>query len=267
MKEQIYIVIILFVYRLLWGYFFYRFVKEGLIALMLRYPAEAAGGSALGRVLYYIEGRMNLAADPDVRRWLLILLALCAFRLLVSPLIRAGLLHELHQESKGERGLFFFPGMRRYGLPVLIFSAAELLLLLLPFYWTGPRLYEKLLSGFFDYTAWLRLLPFAAGWLLYAFFVKLSVLHMQFGYTSGQGMFVSLLRLWLHLIPAAGTALMLGAGNAATGLLCALASWLLPGFPALLLRQLAPLPSLYFGMWNIAAQYHLWQKIASKSDS
>lgn len=109
MKEQFYILILLFIYRLLWGYFLYRFVRSALIPLLLRYPDTHAGGSGVGRLLYYIEGQTALGTDPGVLRWLWLLLALSALRLLCSPFIRAGLLHELHQERKGERGMFFFP--------------------------------------------------------------------------------------------------------------------------------------------------------------
>lgn len=66
-------------------------------------------GSGMGRLLYYIEGQFSLNTDPAIRTWLWMLLGLVVLRLLLSPFIRAGLLHELHQERKGERGLFFSP--------------------------------------------------------------------------------------------------------------------------------------------------------------
>lgn len=63
----------------------------------------------MGRLLYYVEGQFSLNTDPAIRTWLWMFLGLVVLRLLLSPFIRAGLLHELHQERKGERGLFFFP--------------------------------------------------------------------------------------------------------------------------------------------------------------
>lgn len=46
MKEQFYILILLFIYRLLWGYFLYRFVRSALIPVLLRYPDTHAAWAA-----------------------------------------------------------------------------------------------------------------------------------------------------------------------------------------------------------------------------
>ncbi|WP_052380631.1 hypothetical protein [Paenibacillus camerounensis] len=258
MKEQFYILILLFIYRLLWGYFLYRFVRSAVIPMLLRYPDTHAGGSALGRLLYYIEGQAALSGDPAVQRWLWLLLALALLRLLVSPLIRAGLLHELHQERKGERGLFFFPGMKTYGLPVFVFSLAEWLLSALPLYWLLPKLYSLLLGGLLDYKLLLRLLPYLLAWMLYLYIIRTALLYMQFGYTAGTGMFSGLLAYLRLLAPSTGASIVLGAGGLVTWLLCAVTALFYPGLPALLFRQLSPLPSTLFKMWGIAAQYHLW---------
>ncbi|MNC19360.1 hypothetical protein D3C75_672900 [compost metagenome] len=258
MKEQFYILILLFIYRLLWGYFLYRFIRSAIIPVLLRYPDIHAGGSGIGRLLYYIEGQFALNGDPGVQRWLWLLLALSALRLLLSPFIRAGLLHELHQERKGERGLFFFPGMKLFGLPVLVFSLSEWLLSALPLYWLLPKMYTLLLSGIFDYKLLLRLVPYLLAWLLYLYCIRIVLLYMQFGYTAGTGMFSAVLACLKVLLPSTGASLLLGAGGLVTLLLCFTTALLCPGLSALLFRQFSPLPSTLFKMWGIAAQYHLW---------
>lgn len=257
-KEQFYILILLFIYRLLWGYFMYRFVRSAVVPVLLRYPDADAGGSGLGRLLYYIEGQFALSSDPAVLRWLWLLLGVSLLRLLLSPFIRAGLLHELHQERKGERGLFFFPGMKLYGLPVLLFSVAEWLLALLPLYWIIPRIYGLLLGGMLDYKLLLHLLPYLLAWLLYLYIIRLLLLYMQFGYTAGTGMFSSLLVCLKVLLSAIGVSITLGAGGLLTLILCGVIAIVYPGILALLLRQLSPLPSTLFKMWGIAGHYHLW---------
>jgi hypothetical protein len=258
MKEQFYILILLFIYRLFWGYFMYKFIKSAVVPVLLRYPDADAGGSSIGRLLYYIEGQAALHTDPDVRQWLWLLLALTVLRLLLSPFIRAGLLHELHQERAGERGLFFFPGMKRYGLPVLLFSLVEWALALLPLYWLLPKMYHLLLNGILDYPLLLTLVPYVLGWLVYLFLIRKLLLYMQFGYTAGTGMFTSLLICLKVLLHSIGISVIIGAGSLLTLILCSAAALFCPGLPALLLRQAAPLPSTLFRMWGIAAQYHLW---------
>ncbi len=262
MKEQFYILIMLFIYRLLWGYFMYRFVRAAVVPILLHYPDSNAGGSAMGRLLYYIEGQNSLTTDPSVSTWLWMLLGLSALRLLLSPFIRAGLLHELHQERKGERGLFFFPGMRMYGLPVLIFSLIEWVLIVLPLYWLAPKMYGLLLSSVLDYTLLLKLIPYLLAWLVYMFILRLFMLYMQFGYTSGTGIFSSLFICIRSFIPAVGISIALGAASFLILLICGLTGLFCPGLTALIIRQISPLPSTLFKMWGVAAQYHLWRSKA-----
>jgi len=265
MKEQIYILVLLFIYRLLWGYFLYGFVRDAVVPILQRYPNEQAGGSGVSRLLFYIEGQFSLSSDPDVQRWLWLLLGISILRVLLSPFIRAGLIHELHQENKGERGLFFFPGMKLYGLPVFIFSLVEWALALLPLYWLLPIIYKLLLSSFLDYRLLLQISPYLLAWSAYVFIVRLCLLYMQFGYTAGTGMFSSLLLCLRHFIPAVAVSVLLGAGGFLVLLLCAVTGLLCPGLPALLVRQVSPLPSTFFKMWGVAAQYHLWRsKISLK---
>ncbi|GGG09848.1 hypothetical protein GCM10010912_62850 [Paenibacillus albidus] len=259
MKEQFYILIMLFIYRLLWGYFLYGFIRSAVVPVLLRYPDEDAGGSAISRLLYYIDGQFGLTADPEIQHWLWMLLALAVLRLMLSPFIRAGLLHELDQERQGARGLFFFPGMRKYGLPILLFSLVEWILVLLPLYWLAPKMYGLLLTSFMNYTQLAQSLPYLLAWLLYLYIVRLLLLYMQFGYIAGTGIFTSLLVCLRVLIPAVGLSLILGAGGLLLLLLCTLTGLFWPGLPALLIRQVAPLPSTLFKMWGIAAHYHLWR--------
>ncbi|WP_379137535.1 hypothetical protein [Paenibacillus sp. sgz500958] len=258
MKEQIYILILLFIYRLLWGYFLYGFIRDAIVPVLLRYPNEQAGGSGIGRLQFFIEGQYSLAGDPGVQKWLWLLLGITVLRLLISPFIRAGLIHELHQESKGERGLFFFPGMKLFGLPIMIFSLIEWILALIPLYWLAPILYKLLLSSYLDHKLLLQAVPYTAAWLVYIYFIRLCLLYMQFGYTGRTGMFSSLLLCLRHIIPASGISLLLGAGGFLVLLLCSITSVFCPGLPAILIRQLSPLPSTFFKMWGLSAQYHLW---------
>lgn len=100
--------------------------------------------------------------------------------------------------------------MRKYGLPVLVFSLIEWALTLLPLYWLLPRMYRHLLSGVLDVQLLLKLVPYVLGWLLYLFLVRKLLLYMQFGYTAGTGMFSSLLICLKMLLPSIGISIVLG---------------------------------------------------------
>lgn len=158
--------------------------------------------------------------------------------------------------------MFFFPGMKIYGLPVLIFSIIEWMLTLLPLYWLAPKMYGLLLSSVLDYTFLLKLLPYVLAWLVYMFILRLVMLYMQFGYTSGTGMFSSLFICLKSLFPAVGISIVLGAGGLLLLLICGLTGLFCPGLTALIIRQISPLPSTLFKMWGVGAQYHLWRSKA-----
>lgn len=67
--------------------------------------------------------------------------------MVLTPLIRAGIFYNLHQEAKGERGLFFFTGMRKLWKPVTLFYLVELILTFAPGYWILPKILPILLNG------------------------------------------------------------------------------------------------------------------------
>ncbi|MBY9082418.1 hypothetical protein KIH86_27595 [Paenibacillus sp. HN-1] len=258
-KEQLYILILLFLYRLLWGYCLYRFIRSAVVPALLRYPSENAGGSASSRLLYSVEAQLGLIHDPAVMRWLWTLLILAAVRLLLTPFIRAGLLYELHQESRGERGLFFFPGMKKYGLPILLFSVIEWILTLLPLYWLLPAGLRLLHTSPSGSALLVKAISAFLVWLLYVWLIRLLLLYMQFGYTGETGILPSLLTALRRFPSAAGIGILMGGGILLVVAISAAAGLLFPGFPALLIRQLAPLPSLVFGLWGLASQYHTWR--------
>lgn len=254
-KEQTYILILLFVYRLLWGYFLYSFVRDAVYPFLLRIRENA---DSTAKLLYYIEAQFSLLKNAEVRTWLWTLAAMVLLRMLVSPLIRAGLLYELQQESLGNRGLFLFPGMKRYGWPVFLFSLAEWGLTLLPFCWLGPKLYTLTTASYLQPALLLTAAAYAAGWALYAYIIRQCFLYMQFGYVHNRSIAAALMTYFKNIVPATGLSLLLGAGGVFSHLLALLIGWLWPGLPALLARQAAPFPATLFKLWGIAAQYHLW---------
>ncbi|GAF10446.1 hypothetical protein [Paenibacillus pini] len=193
-KDQFYVIIILFLYQLLWGYFLYRLVESAVVPLLMRYPDPPP--NQLSQALYYIEAQMGLSENSTVHAYLWILLGIGVFRMLLTPFIQAGILYGLQQEYKGLRGLFFFQGMRRYGKSIFIFHIVEWILLAAPAYWLLPRLYHVLISGLQSQLLFLNGVPYVVAWLLYGYIVHQLLLYMQFGKISGSGMVSS---LWIGI--------------------------------------------------------------------
>ncbi|MCJ8015179.1 hypothetical protein MUG84_26270 [Paenibacillus sp. KQZ6P-2] len=262
LKNQFYIVIILFLYQLIWGYFLYRVVHSAVTPLLMRYPDPPP--NELSQLLYYFEGKMSISTSSTVHSYLWILLGMFVLRMLFTPFINAGIFYGLHREREGELGLFFFQGMKLHGKVVFLFHLVEWLLIAIPAYWIIPKAYETLLRGAQLQTIALQVLPFVGAWLLYSYIVHQLVLFMQFGKTGGTGF---LAPLWLCLrgaLSLVGISLVLGALTLLLFSVCTGISLIWAGILSLILQQGYHLISCVMKIWCISAKFDLWHQQAYK---
>ena len=222
----------------------------------MRYPDPAP--NELSKLLYFFEGEMELLYGDTVQVYAWLLLGMLLIRMVLTPLIHSGVYYNLHQEAKGERGLFFFRGIRRLWKPVLLFYLAELLLILLPAYWMVPAILPELTSAFRDPSSLISLLPYLIGWLVYACLIRLVLLYMQFGATSGKGMFSAAYLCFRHFPKSAGLMFTLGGTACGLSLLFSGLSLWWAGLAGLILHQISYFISSLFQLWGITAQYHIW---------
>lgn len=255
-KDQFYVIILLFLYRLLWGYFLYRLVKSAVIPLLLRFPDPAP--NELSKLLYFYEGEMALAQSNDVHTYAWLLLGMLMVRMILTPLIHAGIFYNLHQEARGERGLFFFKGIRKLWKPVTLFYFAETILTFAPAYWLIPKMLPLLIDAIRDPSALLKLAPYLFCWLLYAYLIHLFLLYMQFGKTAGISMLSALTICIRHMKKAVHMSVMIGGTAMLVILLLSGLSLLWAGLIGLIIQQASYFISSLFQLWGVTAQYHVW---------
>lgn len=255
--KHMHILIVLFIYRLLWGFFLYRFVDSVVTPLLQRYPGSLPSDSAAE--LFWAESQFRLLKTSLALPYGWTLIAMLALRMLVTPLVNAGLFHSLHQVSAGEGGSRFLQGIRRCWKKVLPLYWCESLLTLAPAWWLLPRGLDALLASSSLQQLAKTALPWAAGWLLWGILLHLLFLALQFGAASGQSFAGSLLRTPLQLAPLAALSLMLWLIAAAAGLAVGGAALLWAGLAALLLQQASHLGRTLLGVWSVASQYDCWQ--------
>lgn len=255
-KDQFYVIILLFLYRLLWGYGLYRIIKSAVVPLLMRYPDPAP--NELSKLLYFFEGEMELMHGDTVQVYAWLLIGMLLTRMVLTPLIHAGIYYNLHQEAKGERGLFFFRGIRRLWKPVVLFYLVQLLLTLAPAYWVVPEVLPELLASLRDPSRLISILPYLIGWLVYACLIRLVLLYMQFGTTASKGMFSAAFLCFRHFNKAAGLMLMIGGTACSLSLLFSGLSLWWAGLAGLMLHQASYFISSLFQLWGITAQYHVW---------
>lgn len=258
-KAQFPVVIILFLYQLLWGVFLYRLINSAIIPLLQRYPDPAP--SELSRLLFFIEGQLDLKYSPEVHQYLWLLAGMLLLRLLLTPLIQAGVMYGLRPDTQDGAGLVFFQGIGRLWKPVTLFYITELILVMAPGYWLLPKLLDLLVKGIQSGgSPLLYAVMYILGWLIYGYLIHQLLLFAQFGYLFGGGIFSGILIYLRRLLPAVGISLLLGAVTLLLFGSFSTASWIWTGFAALILQQSYPFIRTLLSIWHISSQYHLWDE-------
>jgi hypothetical protein len=252
--SHFYLVIVLFLYQLIWGFFLYRFVENIVVPLLQRYPDTIPSEAA--KQLFLLEAQFRLLKTDLIQPYLWTLGGLFAARMLISPLINAGLFYSLYYATD-EGGTKFFEGIRKVWKPVALAYWLETACLFAPsllFLPLSSQSVFTLLNGG-DWIAWL---PFAAGWLVWGIAVHLLFLGLQFGIATGQGVWPSLRGSVRRLLPLTALSLLMWGIGCGIGLASASISLIWAGLFALLLHQAFYLARTFIKVWTIAAQYAVW---------
>lgn len=267
-RQHMFIAALLFIYQLIWGYFIYQLVQSAVVPLLLRYPTDDVG--ELSTLLFKMESQLNLSGH-EVQRYLWILGGMLLLRLLISPLIQAGLLYSLQHFNSTEERIPFIRGIKQLWKPMIMLHTIRTVLMFLPAYWLVPILYSTLLDSFHSLHLLIPGIPYVAGWLIYGWFVHHTVLYMQFGISDPEGegrIHRTFKGLWVALrriLAVTGIALILGAAHLLVFGAFTSASWFLTGLSGLILQQTYPLARSLLNMWKVCAHFRLWQSTSSKN--
>lgn len=268
-RQHMFIAALLFIYQLVWGYFIYRLVQSAVVPLLLRYPVTDAG--ELSTLLFKMESQLSLSTHPEVHRYLWILGAMLLLRMLITPLIQAGLLYSLQHFNQSEERTPFVRGIKVLWKPMLLLHFIRTLLMLLPAYWLVPKLYAILMDGFHSLQLLLPGIPYVALWIVYGWIIHHVMLYMQFGASApdGEGRAHGILyALWIalrHIVSVIGIAVLLGGLHLLIFGAFTSASWFLTGLAGLILQQTYPLARCLMSLWKICAHFRLWQSKSTRS--
>lgn len=255
-----YVLVLLFLYRLLWGFFLYRFVDSVVTPILARYPDEHPNSDATH--LFLIEAQFRLLKTDLVDEVLWLLGGLLLMRMVLTPLFNAGVYYSFHHAAE-EEGTRVLLGMRRVWKPVTMLYWLENGLILLPAVWLLPLAKDRFFSEP-SLTSWLQgLLPYAAVWMTLGFMLHLLFQFMQFGAVSKEGIFKGLGLAIRRALPLLGiTFILLGIGLAVSATAWAV-SLLWSGFLAVALHQAFHFASSLLKLWTSASQYQVWRNTES----
>ncbi|ASS67823.1 MULTISPECIES: hypothetical protein [unclassified Paenibacillus] len=253
------VAVALFLYRLLWGFFLYRYVDSIIGPLLRRYPG-ANEPSQGADALFWAEAQFRLMKTDLAQPVLWTLAALLLSRMIVTPLINAGLFYSIHHTAAGhEGGTLFLQGMRKAWKPVLLLYWAETLLAAAPLWWLGSRARDVVKNGSSLQEIAVSILPWAAAWLLWIGVLHLLSLSLQFGAVSRLKVSASLSAACRRLLPMAGLSLilLLFSGIIGAGFSAAAMAW--AGLAALVIQQAYHLVRTLLDLWLLTSQYACWE--------
>lgn len=253
-SQHFYIVILLFLYQLIWGFFLYRFINSIVMPILARYPESKPTETSLQ--MFLIEGQFQLMKTDIVNYYLWMLGGMLFIRMLVSPFINAGLLYSMqHQDDKG---ILFFKGIKYAWRPIFIFYWLETLAIFAPMYWLLPHFYNKWLQ-YQPEQLLIEIVPYIGCWLIYAWIVHQLFLYMQFGRISQQGIFTGLRISLRHLPLVLSVSLLLLLLFFAIQIVFSAMIWIWTGILAIIVHQAYHLIRSISKVWGMAAQFQIWR--------
>jgi hypothetical protein len=253
--KQPFLFIVLFLYQWAWGVVLYRFVSQIIEPILHRYPGGSLPEASV--TLFFAESEFRLLKTDLSFSYLWWLGGLLLLRMLLTPMMNAGILFSLHQKSLNS-GYRFFLGIKRLSKAFFVYYLLQLVLTLLPLYWLLPLAAAKI-KGALSYTELLgELLPYAAGMLGYGYLLHLLCLYVMLQRTTGERwgqLWSPLLRSLMPMLAMTLTMLFIGATASA---LATGASFFWAGITAMLIYQLYHFVKIFMNLWLTSSQYQLW---------
>lgn len=249
-------VLVLFLYRFGWGIALYKLAQSYILPLLRRYP-DSEGLESQTR-LFLAEAQFVLLKTDISHSVLWLLLALLAVRMMLTPLLNAGLLFSLTNPHYNA-GYRFVRGVAELWKSYALLYAGQTLLTLLPLWWVLPRMKAAFLSaGSYQEMAG-ELLPHLALLLGYSFVVRLVFLYLQLGRAESHSLPRSL-GIALKALPimlGVAALLFLIASLCSLAVLGSAIAW--AGFWMLALYQAYRFIQTLFSVWGIASQQEIYK--------
>jgi hypothetical protein len=252
--------VVLFVYRLLWGFFLYRLADSVVTPVLARYPDLHPNADAIP--LFIIETQFRLLRTDMMDSLLWLLLGLLCIRLIITPVINAGLFYSFFHAGEGKTGTQVLSGIRQVWKPVLLLHFLENALILLPAVFLLAKARNLLYATGSAALTMQKLLPYAAGWLIWLLALHLLFRCLQFGAASRLGLKTGFIGALRQALPLLGiTLLMAGIGLAVSAAISA-SAYIWSGFAAVLIHQASHLIRTLLTLWTAASQFAIWKQQA-----
>jgi hypothetical protein len=252
--KQPFLVLILFAYRLGWGIAFYGIVQSIVVPLLHRYPGiQAAKGQT---ELFLAEGQFQLLKTDFIDSYLWLFLGLLLTRMIITPMLNAGIYYSLRQTHLNS-GYRFFKGIRELGGAFLLYYLVQMLLTLAPLYILLPKWGQILLGG--DYTSTVFvLIPLITGYLVYGYLLHLGFMYLQFGRAWSRPWSESIWIAVRYMVSIIGISILFMLGSVLVATIATSVIWIWASLWTLILYQAYRLIHTFIYLWVITTQQQLY---------
>jgi len=251
-----FLIVFLFLYQFAWGFALYRMVQDVVVPVMHRYPGKDMPLQM--NSLFWAESQFQLFKTDLAHPYLWMLLLILLARMALTPLLNAGIWHQIHQTHvDGKRS--FIAGIRRFGAAFAGVYFVRMALMLLPLIWLFPHAESALLSGDIRLEeAAVQMLPVLAAYGLYWAALDLAAMYVQFGIAGRTGLLQPLGVMVRHALSAVGIRLAVFAAGLLALVAGASVTVFAAGLAAVIAHQAYPLARVLLSLWEISSQHQLW---------
>jgi hypothetical protein len=252
--KQPFLVLVLFAYRLGWGIVLYGIVQSIVVPLLHRYPdIQASGGQV---ELFLAEGQFQLLKTDFIDSYLWLFLGLLLTRMIITPMLNAGIYYSLRQTHMNS-GYRFFKGIRVLGGVFLLYYLIQMVLTLAPLYFVLPKWGAIVLGGDYASTVFV-LIPMVTGYLVYGYLLHLTFMYLQFGKAWSRPWNESLRVAFKCILSIIGISIMFMLGSALIATIATSVLWIWASLWTLILYQAYRLVHTFFHLWVITTQQQLY---------
>ncbi|WP_186445657.1 hypothetical protein [Paenibacillus cremeus] len=257
--QQPFAVFVLFFYNFAWGVVLYKLIQSIVVPLLHRYPGKELTREAVQ--LFWVEGQFQLIKTDLIMPYLWWGLGLLGLRMLLNPMLNAGVYYSLHHQELNA-GYRFVEGIRKLTLPFLGLYILQMLCSLAPLYWLIPHTLREYATQSSYMSLGKALLPFLGGYMIYLFVVQLFFLFLQIGKVDRRSSLFTVLFVLRHLLIIMLTALGVLLITFAASAVVMISAYIWAGFAALIGFQLYRFMDMFLKLWAIGTQYALWSEKA-----
>lgn len=253
--QQRFALLTLMTYRFAWAFVLYALIRSVVLPLLHRYPGSI---NAAQSHLFAAEGEFRLFKTDIGDSYVWLLGGLLLTRMLLTPLLNAGLYYSL-SNTHLNAGYRFVQGVRELGKPFFAYYVLQTILSLAPLAYVLPKATVLLRTGASFSAIAASLLPYAAALLAWGYAVRLLFMYIQFGRTDRQPLLRTLGACCRSFFRVLGVSLLLLALSLLLSAATMSATYLWAGLWTMIAYQAYRFVHTFFGMWEITAQHRLFQ--------